>query len=48
MSPPYVVTESELERMVGILRTAIQAVVSEVEESQQGNINGTQAKMSSE
>ncbi|CZS84115.1 unnamed protein product [Fusarium graminearum] len=48
MSPPYVVTESELERMVGILRTAIQAVVSEVEESQQGNINRTQAKMSSE
>ncbi|KAF5247201.1 hypothetical protein FAUST_883 [Fusarium austroamericanum] len=48
MSPPYVVTESELERMVGILRTAIQAVISEVEESQQGNINGTQAKMSSE
>ncbi|KAM0303631.1 hypothetical protein HYE67_003709 [Fusarium culmorum] len=38
MSPPYVVTESELERMVGILRTAIQAVISEVDESQQGNI----------
>ncbi|QPC78827.1 hypothetical protein HYE68_009579 [Fusarium pseudograminearum] len=39
MSPPYVVTESELERMVDILRTAIQAVISEVVEIQKGNIN---------
>ncbi|KAL3593800.1 hypothetical protein FPOAC2_08101 [Fusarium poae] len=30
MSPPYVVTESDLERMVGILQTAIQVVVSKV------------------
>ncbi|KAJ3521425.1 hypothetical protein NM208_g13293 [Fusarium decemcellulare] len=30
ISPPYIVTESELERMVGILREAIQAVVSQV------------------
>ncbi|KAF0639584.1 hypothetical protein FPSE5266_03521 [Fusarium pseudograminearum] len=48
MSPPYVVTESELERMVDILRTAIQAVISEVKEIQKGNINGTQSKMLSE
>ncbi|XEV05500.1 hypothetical protein FSHL1_010787 [Fusarium sambucinum] len=30
MSPPYVVTESELDKMVGILQKAIQAVISEV------------------
>lgn len=30
MSPPYVVTESELGRMVGILRESIQTVMSEV------------------
>jgi adenosylmethionine-8-amino-7-oxononanoate aminotransferase len=30
MSPPYVVTELELERMVNILQEAIQAVISEV------------------
>ncbi|KAM0197147.1 hypothetical protein ACHAPQ_002874 [Fusarium lateritium] len=30
MSPPYVVTETELERMVGILREAIEAVILDV------------------
>ncbi|PNP81896.1 hypothetical protein FNYG_04922 [Fusarium nygamai] len=34
MSPPYVVTESELGRMVGILRESIQTVMSEVIDSQ--------------
>jgi adenosylmethionine-8-amino-7-oxononanoate aminotransferase len=35
ISPPYVVTESELERMVGILREAILNVVSEILETQE-------------
>ncbi|KAH7182790.1 pyridoxal phosphate-dependent transferase [Fusarium flagelliforme] len=35
ISPPYVVTESELERMVGILREAILNVVSEISEIQE-------------
>jgi adenosylmethionine-8-amino-7-oxononanoate aminotransferase len=30
ISPPYVVNENELERMVGILREAIEGVISEV------------------
>jgi len=35
ISPPYMVTESELERMVGILREAILNVVSEILETQE-------------
>ncbi|KAM0419693.1 hypothetical protein ACHAPD_003256 [Fusarium lateritium] len=45
MSPPYVVTESELERMVGILQTAIQAVVSKVVSVQKKNTDVTEAKV---
>ncbi|RGP70744.1 hypothetical protein FSPOR_3763 [Fusarium sporotrichioides] len=48
MSPPCVVTESDLERMVGILQTAIQAVISEIARNQQDNTDGTRVKISSE
>ncbi|KAM0562827.1 hypothetical protein ACHAPJ_001667 [Fusarium lateritium] len=38
MSPPYVVTESELERMVGKLREAIQTVTSQVGHIQEARL----------